>query len=115
MVGLPLRIIGEELGLTKKQVENWIRTHKGFKKAYQDGKNAARIRAYTSLYTQAFPFDRKTGEPTCKGDPSLMMFWMRTQAGWKEPERTIKLAGGTDEPPIIQFVKKEETKRDKDS
>lgn len=111
-IGLNTATIATGLGISKDTLEIWINEYDEVFAAIETGRAMCRKRAYACFYSQAFPID-ENGRPTNKGDPSLMIFWMKTRCRWKEPPKDL-IIHGSQEPPIIEFatreIKKDERK-----
>ena len=107
-IGLALKDVAIELAVGKATLERWMKDYPQVNEAIEIGRNNRRKRAYNCFFAQAFPVDER-GQPTRKGDTSLMIFWMKTRERWKEPPKDIHISG-TEERPIIEFAIKEPKK-----
>jgi hypothetical protein len=108
-IGLAVKDVAAELGIGKATMERWVKNFPEINDALEQGRNNRRKRAYNCFFAQAFPIDDK-GQPTRKGDSSLMIFWMKTRERWKEPPKDINISG-SEERPIIEFAIKEPKNR----
>lgn len=108
-IGFPIGAIAEELGISKKTLERWVIEYPRIADAVKKGRSKRRERAYKCFFEQAFPItktDDGRSVPTRKGDPSLMIFWMKTKERWKEPPKQVQFAE-TPEPPTVEFIRKD--------
>jgi transcriptional regulator with XRE-family HTH domain len=108
-IGLSVKDVAAELGIGKATMERWRKDFPAINETLEQGRNNRRKRAYNCFFSQAFPVDEK-GQPTRKGDSSLMVFWMKTRERWKEPPKDINISG-SEERPIIEFAIKEPKNR----
>jgi hypothetical protein len=113
-LGMPTWAVAEEIGISKDTLERWMKDYPEIDAAIKKGRSLRRERSYTCFFQQAFPVERLENgksKPTGKGDPSLMIFWMKTRERWKEPPKDVRIQGAADAP-IIEFAIKEPTKKE---
>src|SRR6056297_797108 len=92
------------LGLSQKQVAEavngnygtfceWLKKYEPLVNAWNEGVLSRRQRAFTCYMEQAFPMekDKKTGKfkPSGKGNPALMIQYMKSVEGWSETSKQI--------------------------
>lgn len=109
--GMSLHGVADELGVCHDTVERWKKNYPAIEEAFIRGRAKRRKRAYACYFGQAFPID-KTGNPTYKGDPSLMIYWMKTREKWREPEKNLVIKGDKSDVPMIEFAIKKEVASD---
>jgi hypothetical protein len=107
-IGLNMGIVAADCGVSRDTLERWAREYSDVATALSRGRMRRRKRAYNCFFQQAFPIDSQ-GRPTLKGNPQLMIFWMRTRERWVEAEPLEKPAqgksGGVATPTIIYSLK----------
>lgn len=103
MYGLNITNTAAQIGVSKKTLERWAKRYPQIADAIRKGRALKAKRACLCYFEQAFPLD-ENNKPTKKGDPSLMIFFMKTQLKWKEPDKNISITNGDAEKPIINIV-----------
>ena len=104
-VGLGVHAVAADLAVSHDRIEDWRKEYPEIEAAFQIGRLKRQKRAYACFFNQAFPVDEK-GKPTHKGDPALMIFWMKTREKWKEAAKDINL-NSKDAPTLTFALKKE--------
>jgi hypothetical protein len=102
--GMPFYAIGTIMGFgSKSQFDECVKKNKHLRQALELGKAAALRFATQTAYNRAFVdeyrvFDRMGNvRATVKGDTTMMIFWLKTQARWKET-KAIEVTGQDGEP-----------------
>lgn len=112
--GINLDIVASECDCSRDTIERWCREYSDIATALKQGRNNRTKRAFACFYKQAFPVD-SDGNPTCKGSPELMKWWMATIEGHSdryEVEKQIRALeehareNGNEPPTIIYNLKK---------
>ena len=92
-IGMTQKQVAESLGVTPNQFSTWLQKYERLIDAWNAGILQRRQRAFTCYMSQAFPMekDKKTGKmaPTNKGNPQLMIQYMRSVEGWSETNKQV--------------------------
>lgn len=92
-IGMNKTQIAECLGISVGQFNNWLDKYEKLIDAWNKGVMSRRQRAFTCYMSQAFPMskNKKTGkmEPTNKGNPQLMIQYMKSVEDWSETNKQI--------------------------
>jgi hypothetical protein len=113
--GMDKRTVAAEIGIGTTTLDIWCREYQEIRRAFETGRKLRRSRATRCLYQQAFPVDGK-GNPTCKGNPALMMFWMRTREKYSDYDKNTRSDKGANKskPLVIEYNIKEQVYDDDD-
>lgn len=72
---MPMKYIAELLGCSKDTLDNRVRDDERFASAIARGRARAGFKIHDAAYKMA-----SSGK-----NPSMTIFWLKTQEGWKEP------------------------------
>lgn len=96
-VGMPMEVVASECDVSRTTLERWVREYEDIASALRKGRKKRKMRAFSCLFEQAFPLEKRGDKmvPSGKGNPALMMFWMKTREGLSDraaDERAINKA-----------------------
>ena len=96
--GMPMERIAPIFGMDREVFRENIKKNKALRNAIEKGKSQALFKATQSAFERAFGGEvcgvDKEGNPIYKatGDTTMMIFWLKTQGRWKEPQH-VELSG----------------------
>lgn len=109
--------IAEAIGIDRHMMDRMLAIPESrVREAVSKGRELNRRRSYRCFVEQAFPMEKiwdeesqeYTVRPSCKGDPSLMIFYMKTRYRWKSPDKKLTVKAEGNVPPVINFNLRQE-------